>query len=121
MAVAAHPTRDLLVATGAEGKMAWWTVEGDSQLKEVEPENDWNSTWGGQADLTSLSFRPDGERLAAAYNGEGNGGALLRKTVAAGAELLASQAELGTALASEPAQSLVFSRDGRHLAVGDIG
>ncbi|WP_327277581.1 WD40 repeat domain-containing protein [Streptomyces sp. NBC_01224] len=28
MAVAAHPTRDLLVATGAEGKMAWWTVEG---------------------------------------------------------------------------------------------
>ncbi|MFE4801062.1 WD40 repeat domain-containing protein [Streptomyces sp. NPDC056708] len=28
MAVAAHPSRDLLVATGAEGKMAWWTVEG---------------------------------------------------------------------------------------------
>ncbi|MCM2388287.1 caspase, EACC1-associated type [Streptomyces albipurpureus] len=121
MAVAAHPTRDLLVATGAEGKMAWWTVGSDSELKEVKPENEWNSTWGGLGDLTSLSFRPDGERIAAAYNGEGNGGALLRKTVATGAKLLASQAELGTALASEPAQSLVYSPDGRHLAVGDVG
>ncbi|MER5850448.1 WD40 repeat domain-containing protein [Streptomyces sp. NPDC002012] len=119
MAVAAHPTRDLLVATGAEGKMAWWTVEGGRRLKGVEPEDEWGRAWGYGSDLPSLSFRPDGERLAAASNGS-DGGARLRETVETGAELLGSQAELGTARAGGPAQSVAYSPDGRHLAVGDM-
>ncbi|MFE7037921.1 caspase family protein [Streptomyces atratus] len=119
MAVAAHPTRDLLVATGAGGKMAWWTVEGGRRLKRIEPEDEWGSQWD-YGDLPSLSFRPDGERLAAANSGAG-GGAQLRRTVATGAELLGSLAELGTARGGEPTQSVAYSPDGHHLAAGDMG
>lgn len=119
MAVAAHPTRNLLVATGAKGVMAWWRVESGHRLVRAEYEDARDNIWGYSSDLPSLSFRPDGERLAAASN-SAQQGALVRATVATDFELFSSYAERGTAPSGEPAQSVAYSPDGDQLAVGDM-
>lgn len=100
MAVAAHPTRNLLVATGAKGVMAWWRVESGHRLVRAEYEDARDNIWGYSSDLPSLSFRPDGERLAAASN-SAQQGALVRATVATDFELFSSYAERGTAPSGE--------------------
>ncbi|MFD8799924.1 caspase, EACC1-associated type [Streptomyces atroolivaceus] len=117
MAVAAHPTRNLLVATGAKGVMAWWRVEKGRRLVRAEPDAR-DGIWG-YPDLPSLSFRPDGELLAAAGNSD-QGGALVRATVATDFELFDYSAEQGTAPSGEPAQAVAYSPDGDQLAVGDV-
>ncbi|ORT60633.1 hypothetical protein BKD26_05185 [Streptomyces sp. CB03238] len=119
MAVAFHPRRDLVVATGGEGSMGWWTVEG-RRLVAVEPEDEFDRQWGYGSALPSLSFRPDGGRLAAPDNGT-EGGGKLRDATLTGPELLNSPAEEGTVRSAEPAQSVAYSPDGTHLAVGDVG
>ncbi|MFF2775618.1 caspase family protein [Streptomyces sp. NPDC058052] len=120
MAVAFHPKRDLVVATGGESRMGWWTVEGGRRLVAVGPKESYERTWGYGGSLPSLSFRPDGGRLAAA-NAEGAGGAWLRNTAGSGAEPADGQAEEGTVPGGEPAQAVAYSPDGSHLAVGDVG
>lgn len=120
MAVAFHPRRDLVVATGGEANMAWWTVEDRRRLVEIEPEDTYGRQWGYSKGLPSLSFRPDGGRLAAADNGA-QGGAKLRDAMEKGPQLLSGSAEEGNLPGGEPAQAVAYSPDGTHLAVGDVG
>ncbi|WP_371612086.1 caspase, EACC1-associated type [Streptomyces clavifer] len=117
MAVAAHPKRNLLVATGAEGSMTWWSAERGEQLVRAEPEDARESIWGYSSDLPALSFRPDGERLAAASH-SAQQGALVRATT--DTDFFTSYGERGVASSGEPAQSVAYSPDGNQLAVGDM-
>ncbi|MFI8961203.1 caspase family protein [Streptomyces sp. NPDC053493] len=122
MAVAFHPKRDLLVATGGEGAMAWWTVARDGRrLDRIKPEDGFQGTWGYGSSLPSLSFRPDGKMLAAAQAGDPGGAAVRAVARTDDAALLSSSAENGTLPSGEPAQSVAYSRDGAYLALGDTG
>ncbi|HZX39219.1 MAG TPA: WD40 repeat domain-containing protein, partial [Streptomyces sp.] len=116
MAVAFHPKRDLVVATGAEGEIAWWTVE-QGALVPVEAQDEFGNRWGDTG-IPSLSFRPDGELLAGA---RGDAGAGLRTAAESGSELTDGSAEKGTLAGGEPVQSVAYSPDGTHLAVGEVG
>ncbi|MFE5300507.1 caspase family protein [Streptomyces sp. NPDC056632] len=123
MAVAFHPERDLLVATGGEGAMAWWTVaQQGRRLARVPAKDSYQESWGYGSSLPSLSFRPDGGMLAAAKAGS-PGGALVRAVDDGDGpdELLSSLAERGTVPSGEAAQTVSYSPDGGYLATGDVG
>lgn len=122
MAVAFHPRRDLLVATGGEGQMAWWRVERSRRLARITADDPYGNTWGYGGDLPSLAFRPDGTRLAAADSTEGGRGAKVRDVPGTnGRELLKNTTERGVVPSGEPAQSVAYHPAGTHLAVGDVG
>ncbi|MGW5419729.1 caspase, EACC1-associated type [Streptomyces sp. NPDC003943] len=120
MAVAFHPKRDLLVATGGQGVMAWWTVQdGGRRLSRVRATDTFQNKWGYSDSLPSLSFRPDGTMLAAAAQ---SSGAKVRQVAEKdGPELLASTAEGDSLPGAEHAQAVAYSPDGAYLATGDVG
>ncbi|MFE2264899.1 caspase, EACC1-associated type [Streptomyces griseosporeus] len=122
MAVAFHPKRDTLVATGGEGAMAWWTVrDGGRRLARIRATDSFEDTWGYGGSLPSLGFSPDGSTLAAAY-GAGPGKAVIRKVAERdGPELLSSGSERGSVPSGEPTQAVAWSPDGAYLAAGDVG
>ncbi|MFI8518428.1 caspase family protein [Streptomyces sp. NPDC085481] len=124
MAMAFHPKRDLLVATGGESAMAWWTVRQGRQLVRIVPERSYHDTWGYGSGLPSLSFRRDGRALAAADNSitaSGGGGRVRAVGEKDGPELLDIDAERGMVPGGEAVQSVAYSPDGTFLAVGDVG
>lgn len=114
-AVAFHPRRDLVVATGGKGTLAWWKLDGQRRLEPVAAE-DYERTWGVSDGLPSISFRADGTVLAAASAG---GHLLLRDVGESESSLyrLGNQTELP---AAEPVQAVAHSRDGTLVASGDV-
>ena len=122
MAVAFHPKRDTLVATGGESAMAWWTVrDGGRRLARIRATDLFESGWGYGSDLPSLGFSPDGSVLAAA-DGARPGKAAIREVAEDdGPELLSSVNERGSVPSGEQAQEVAWSPDGAYLAVGDVG
>ncbi|MFD2688728.1 AAA family ATPase [Streptomyces phyllanthi] len=118
MAVAAHPRRDLVVATGASGKIAWWEVEEGRELRRVKVE-EYRDRWGvGSGGMPSLAFSGDGRFLAGADREHG-----VRR-----AEATMNASELKDGMpgsdglpTGEPTQSVAYGPDGRYLASGDFG
>ncbi|MFF7309630.1 caspase family protein [Streptomyces sp. NPDC008137] len=117
MAVAAHPRRDLVVATGGSGKVAWWETEGGRELRRVEVE-EYRDRWGADTlGIPSLSFSPDGKLLAGADRGFG-----VQRADVTGKLSEVADRPLGDPLPTgEPAQSVAYSPDSRYLASGDVG
>ncbi|MFF3861495.1 hypothetical protein [Streptomyces sp. NPDC002209] len=119
MAIAFHPRRNLLLAAGGRAETAWWTVEAGGRLAAVPPEEE-STTWPyGSENIGSMSFHPDGGMAAAADPGK-TAGVRLRAVPATG-NLYDEKAGAGTLPGTEPVQSVAYSPDGRHLAVGDVG
>ncbi|MFF0115409.1 caspase, EACC1-associated type [Streptomyces prasinus] len=117
MAVAADPRRDLVVATGGYGKIAWWEVVGGRDLRRVEAE-DHRDTWGVDSrGMPSLAFSKDGRFLAGVDRDNGVRRADVARKVP---ELVKGIPEV-TLPTGEPSQSVAFSPDGRYLAVGEVG
>ncbi|HWU12026.1 MAG TPA: WD40 repeat domain-containing protein, partial [Streptomyces sp.] len=117
MAVAAEPRRDRVVATGGEGKIAWWEVVDGRDLRRVEAE-EYRDTWGtGNNGVPSLAFSKDGRFLAGADRDNG----VLRSEVAGKAADLVDGLTGVTLPTGEPSQSVAFSPDSRYLAVGEVG
>ncbi|MGC9380968.1 caspase, EACC1-associated type [Streptomyces sp. MH13] len=114
MAVAAHPRRDLVVATGASGKIAWYEVVDGQNLRRVEAEEH-RDTWGsGNEDVPSLAFSADGRFLAGADRGHG-----IRRSDTTGKVSDLVNEPNGAALpTSEPTQSVAYSPDSRYVAAG---
>ncbi|MFD4031594.1 caspase family protein [Streptomyces sp. NPDC058637] len=114
-AVSFHPRRDLVVAAGAKGTLAWWKLEGERRLEPVAAE-DYERTWGVSYGVPSISFRADGTVLAAASAG---GHLLLRDVGESDSSLyrLGGQTQLP---AAEPVQAVAHSRDGTLVAAGDV-
>ncbi|MFF3672717.1 hypothetical protein ACFYYS_01880 [Streptomyces sp. NPDC002120] len=119
MAIAFHPRRNLLLSAGAAAETAWWTVEAGGHLAAAPPEEELTKWTLGVENIRSMSFHPDGG-MAAAADPAANAGALLR-TVPANGNLYDDEAGVGTLPGTEPVQSVAYSPDGRHLAVGDVG
>ncbi|GGY86807.1 caspase, EACC1-associated type [Streptomyces nitrosporeus] len=117
MAVAAHPRRDLVVATGGYGKVAWWEVRDGRELRRVEAE-EYRDTWGDDnGGIPSLAFSADGRFLAGADRDNGVKRIdATRKT----AELVDGLPGV-TLPVGEPSQSVAYSPDSRYLAVGEVG
>lgn len=119
MAAAFHPERDLLVATGGEGAMAWWTVEEGRRLVRVPVEDPaYENAWGYGSDLPSLAFRPDGGTLAAA---DVRGARVRVVGARTGTDLSSSRAGREPLPGAEPVRSVAYSPDGAYLAAGDAG
>ncbi|MFB4426111.1 AAA family ATPase [Streptomyces sp. QL37] len=117
MAVAAAPRRNLVVATGAAGRIAFWEVVNGRDLRRVEVK-DYGDTFGrDHLGVPSLAFSEDGRFLAGADRDNG-----VHRTDAA--EKLSdlvdgmSGVDLPT---GEPSQSVAFSPDSRYLAAGEVG
>ncbi|MFD7976651.1 caspase family protein [Streptomyces sp. NPDC059071] len=127
MAVAFHPKRDLLVATGGKNAMAWWRVDTGGpgheggRLVRIVAKEPYENTWGAGDAMPSLSFRRDGEMLAAADTGGAGGGRTRAVDDGDGPELLETTADREILPGGEPVQSVAYSPDGAHLAVGDVG
>ncbi|MEU6590524.1 WD40 repeat domain-containing protein [Streptomyces sp. NPDC046881] len=126
MAVAAHPRRDLAVATGTAGTITWWRIEDGRRLRPIQPEqkSSYPSIWGVvgfDAGIPSLAFRPDGAVLAGADSGDTSPRMLLRKVGQKESALYDSLSELGDRPAGEPVQAVAYSPDGTTIAAGDMG
>ncbi|SFY52411.1 hypothetical protein STEPF1_05683 [Streptomyces sp. F-1] len=126
MAVAAHPRRDLAVATGAGGRIVWWRIEDGGRLRRLEPKEssppsgEWGVV-GSDHGIPSLAFRKDGDVLVGADNDDNNPRMLVRKV---GAESSLYDDSLGERIerpAGEPVQAVAYSPDGAYIAAGDIG
>ncbi|MFE0256012.1 caspase family protein [Streptomyces sp. NPDC059010] len=117
-AVAAHPERDLVVAVGADTKIAWWEVEDDRKLRAVKGE-DYEDVWGYSDDgMPQLAFSPDGNELAGA---DGANGARQMDVNRGVREIVGDSSDLTGRPAGEPAQSLAYRTDSDYLAVGEVG
>ncbi|GAB3179084.1 caspase, EACC1-associated type [Streptomyces incanus] len=118
MAVAAHPRRDLVVATGGAGKIAWWEVREDGRdLRRVEAEL-YMDTWGDNSyGMPSLAFSKDGRFLAGA---DRESGVKRADTTGKVSDLVDRLPEV-TLPTGEPSQSVAFSPDSRYLAAGEVG
>ncbi|MER5215760.1 AAA family ATPase [Streptomyces sp. NPDC002838] len=119
MAVAAHPRRDLVVAVGGEGKIAWWEMKGGRELRRVVAE-EYRDYWGDGGDgIPSLVFSRDGRFLAGADREHG----VQRSGMPAKVSDLVDGGMLGNDVlpSGEPAQSVAYSPDGRYLAAGEVG
>ncbi|MEV5385460.1 caspase family protein [Streptomyces sp. NPDC052721] len=126
MAVAAHPRRDLAVATGTSGRIVWWRIEDGRRLRRVEPQkqSSFLGEWGiisSDAGIPSLAFRKDGEVLAGADNDDFHPQMLLRKVGAESSLYYDSLVERSERPAGEPVQSVAYSPDGAYIAAGDMG
>ncbi|MER0247258.1 caspase family protein [Streptomyces sp. HSW2009] len=116
MAVAFHPKRDLLVATGGLGTMEWWSVNPGGRLRAIRPKGEPDLGWGSTS-LPSLSFHRDGTELAAASDG---GSALIRRVGPRESSLPAETERWDDLPAGEPVQAVAYSPDGRYLAAGEV-
>ncbi|MER5842033.1 AAA family ATPase [Streptomyces prasinus] len=117
MAVAADPRRDLVVATGGYGKIAWWEVVDGRNLRRVKTE-EYRDTWGtGRDGMPSLAFSEDGRFLAGVDRGNG----VRRRDATGTVPDLVNRTSGVTLPAGEPSRSVAFSPDGRYLAVGEVG
>ncbi|MFE4496999.1 hypothetical protein ACFRKD_31595 [Streptomyces niveus] len=115
MAVAFHPRRPFVVATGGDGHLAWWAVDEGRRLRPVDFER-YENSWGIGDAMPSLSFRPDGKMLA----GADSSGALRLRLVGETESSLydgSTETQLRTA---EPAQAVAYSPDGSLVATGDV-
>ncbi|MEU7020257.1 caspase family protein [Streptomyces sp. NPDC046203] len=118
LALAFHPKRDLLIATGGAGAMAWWTVERDGRRLAPVPGDPADKRWSGGT-LPSLSFRPDGKLLAAARSSVGRDAWIRAVAERDGPELWSQDAERASVQGQDPSQAVAYSPDGSRLAVGD--
>ncbi|MFC5959550.1 AAA family ATPase [Streptomyces pratens] len=117
MAVAADPRRDLVVATGGAGKIAWWEVVDGQDLRRVEAER-YRDTWGiDNGGMSSLAFSRDGRFLAGADLRRG----VKRADTTGKVSDLVNRLPEVTLSTGEPSQSVAFSPDSRYLAVGEVG
>lgn len=126
MAVAAHPRRDLAVATGTGGRIVWWRIEDGRRLRRIEPKGshsssgEWNVV-GSDDGIPSLAFRKDGTVLVGANSDDFLPKMLVRKV---GAESSLYDDSLGERIerpSSEPVQAVAYSPDGAYIAAGDNG
>ncbi|MFC9650682.1 caspase family protein [Streptomyces sp. NPDC056937] len=114
MAVAFHPREPIVAATGRGGNLAWWTAYEADRLESVEV-RDPNGASGSSSHLPSISFRPDGEMLAAA-DSLGN----VRLRIVDGSDLSFSANTKESELpAGDSVQTVAYSPDGTMLASGD--
>ncbi|PWI10538.1 hypothetical protein DIZ27_11160 [Streptomyces sp. NWU339] len=118
MAVAADPRRDLVVATGGYGKIAWWEVVDGQDLRRVEAEEEYRDTWGiDSGGMPSLAFSEDGRFLAGADRANG----VRRGDTTGKLSDLVNRMSGVNLPTGEPSQSVAFSPDSRYLAVGEVG
>ncbi|MFE9890594.1 AAA family ATPase [Streptomyces scopuliridis] len=115
MAVAFHPRRALVAATGGRGRLAWWAVEGSRRLRPVAADS-FGDSWGVGDRMPSLSFRRDGTMLAAADSS----GHLRLRRVGEPESSLYSGNGLSALSAAEPVQAVAYSPDGTLIASGDV-
>ncbi|MFF9607392.1 caspase family protein [Streptomyces sp. NPDC014684] len=126
MAVAAHPRRDLAVATGGSGRIVWWAIEDGRRLRRITPKekSTYPAEWGGvgfDSGIPSLAFRKDGEVLAGADSESYEPKMLLRRVGKKESSLYDSSSEFAQRPAGEPVQSVAYSPDGTYIAAGDMG
>lgn len=116
MAIAAHPRRDLAVATGGGSTVAWWRLSGDGrELRRVRAD-EYADSWGSADGVPSLSFSGDGRFLA----GAGQDSGVIRMQTDAEASVLANDPpDLDSHPAGEAVQSVAYRPDGRWLAAGE--
>ncbi|MGW6742672.1 caspase, EACC1-associated type [Streptomyces sp. NPDC055025] len=115
MAVAFHPRRDLVAATGGDG-LYYWAVQRNGKLRAVD-RGPTGISFG--LNSPSLAFRPDGRELAAAKT-SGSGSVERREVGRTDADLTRATADLPVYPSPEPVQSVAWSPDGQVLAAGDF-
>ncbi|MFD7519957.1 hypothetical protein ACFV85_34710 [Streptomyces niveus] len=115
MAVAFHPRRPFVAATGGEGHLAWWAVDDGRRLRPVDFES-YENIWGAGDAMPSLSFRPDGTMLAAADSS----GLLRLRGIGETESSLYDSGDLSERIAAEPIQAVAYSPDGKLVASGDV-
>ncbi|MEU9337212.1 hypothetical protein AB0D49_29310 [Streptomyces sp. NPDC048290] len=122
-AVGVHPRKDLVVATGGEGAVGWWAIDGGRRLRHIPvgptvdgitptPEG-----WGNNS-MPSLAFFPDGGMIAVADDSAG--GLFFQRRIADLESLHSLDAEVRQFPSAEPVQSVAVSSTGQ-VAAGEQG